>query len=142
MFSPVLVGNGDQFYFLNSLGTLLEKKYFIEFNSLSCDILRVDDHYSNVANCAYCVLGIEDKERSMEKEFRIIHDKLSISVSFIPSLCHEVSFVESKLFQESYISHVSMIGDVCAIFFCGGLFLVVPCTSKYLSSHASFEEPC
>ncbi|KAI5677010.1 hypothetical protein M9H77_07960 [Catharanthus roseus] len=39
-----------------------------------------------------------------------------------------------------YISHVSISRDVCVISFGGGLFLVVPCTSKCLSSHASLED--
>ncbi|KAI5666842.1 hypothetical protein M9H77_16695 [Catharanthus roseus] len=39
-------------------------------------------------------------------------------------LSDEVSFEKLKLLLESYISHLSIIGDACSISFCGGLFLV------------------
>ncbi|KAI5663995.1 hypothetical protein M9H77_23318 [Catharanthus roseus] len=71
LFSLVFVENGYEFYFLNSLGTLLEKKIFIELNSLSCDIRRIYEYYEDVANYASCVLGIEDEERGKEKELCI-----------------------------------------------------------------------
>ncbi|KAI5652318.1 hypothetical protein M9H77_29505 [Catharanthus roseus] len=80
------MGNGYQFYFLNSLGILLEKKQFIDFNSLSCAISRVDEYHFNIANYASCVLGIEDKGRSMEKELGTILEEFPISLSLIPSL--------------------------------------------------------
>ncbi|KAI5666887.1 hypothetical protein M9H77_16740 [Catharanthus roseus] len=72
----------------------------------------------------------------------ILFNKNSSIISFLkPSLLsHEVSYVDLKLFLESYISHVSIIGDVCTIYFGSGLFLVVPCTSECLPSHASFED--
>ncbi|KAI5681288.1 hypothetical protein M9H77_02515 [Catharanthus roseus] len=47
--------------FSASLGTLLEKKQFIELNSISCAIPRVDEYYFNIANYVSYVLGIEDK---------------------------------------------------------------------------------
>ncbi|KAI5681645.1 hypothetical protein M9H77_02873 [Catharanthus roseus] len=52
-------GDYGRFYFLNSLGTLLEKKYFMEFNSISCAIPRVDECHFNIANYVSYVLGIE-----------------------------------------------------------------------------------
>ncbi|KAI5681709.1 hypothetical protein M9H77_02937 [Catharanthus roseus] len=68
LFSLVFMENEYQFYFLNSLGILLEKKQFIEFNSISCETPRVDEYHFNIANYASCMLGIEDKGRSLEKE--------------------------------------------------------------------------
>ncbi|KAI5649396.1 hypothetical protein M9H77_35401 [Catharanthus roseus] len=56
-------------------------------------------------------------------------------------MCYEVSFVKLKLFLESYLSYVSIIGDVCAISFGDGLFLVVPYMTKCLSSNTSLEDP-
>ncbi|KAI5681191.1 hypothetical protein M9H77_02418 [Catharanthus roseus] len=67
LFSLILIEHGDHFTFLNSFGTYLERRYFIEFNSMSCVIPRVDDYDLNFANCVSCVLGVEDR-RSMEKE--------------------------------------------------------------------------
>ncbi|KAI5672059.1 hypothetical protein M9H77_12423 [Catharanthus roseus] len=99
--------NGYQFYFLNSLGTLLVKKQFIEFNSISCAIPRDDECDFNISNYASYVLGVEDKRRSMEKELGTILEDLPISLSLNPSLmCYEASFVKLKLFLEStYLSH-------------------------------------
>ncbi|KAI5681763.1 hypothetical protein M9H77_02991 [Catharanthus roseus] len=94
LFSLVFMENGYQFYFLNSLGTLLEKKQFIEFNSISCAIPGVDEYHFNIANDASCVQGVEDKRRKMVKELGIIFEELPISLSLNPSLmCYEVSFV-------------------------------------------------
>ncbi|KAI5663214.1 hypothetical protein M9H77_22537 [Catharanthus roseus] len=94
LFSLVFMENGYQFYILNSLETLLEKKQFIEFNSISCAIPRVDEYHFNIANYASCVLGVEDK-RSMEKELGTILEELPISLSLNLSLmCYEVSFVQ------------------------------------------------
>ncbi|KAI5676018.1 hypothetical protein M9H77_06968 [Catharanthus roseus] len=45
-----------------------------------------------------------------------------------------------ELFLQSYLSQVSIYGDLCAISFGGGLFLVVPYVSKCLSSHAFLED--
>ncbi|KAI5682173.1 hypothetical protein M9H77_03401 [Catharanthus roseus] len=113
------------FTFLNSLGTLLEKKQFIEFNSISCTIPRVYEYYFNITNYAFCVLGIEEKGRNIEKY-----------LSLNPFLMwHEVSFVELELFLDSRLYHVRIIRDTCAISFGGGLFLVVPSTSKCVSSY-------
>ncbi|KAI5653795.1 hypothetical protein M9H77_30982 [Catharanthus roseus] len=61
-------------------------------------LLRVDDYDFNIANCASCVLGIEDK-RSMEKELGPILEHLSITLSLNPSsLYYEVSLEELKSF--------------------------------------------
>ncbi|KAI5667460.1 hypothetical protein M9H77_17313 [Catharanthus roseus] len=61
-----------------------KKKQFIEFNSLSCIIPRVDEYHDNVTNYASCVLGIEDKEWIMEKELGTILEDLSKSLSLNP----------------------------------------------------------
>ncbi|KAI5663847.1 hypothetical protein M9H77_23170 [Catharanthus roseus] len=123
LFSLALMENGYQFCFLNSLGTLLEKKQFIEFNSISCAVPRVDEYHFDIANFASCVLGVKDRGRNMEKELGTILEDLSISLSLNPSLC------------ESYLSRVSIIGDTYAISFGCGFFLVVPSTSKCVSSY-------
>ncbi|KAI5668779.1 hypothetical protein M9H77_18632 [Catharanthus roseus] len=68
LFSFVFMENVYQFYFLNSLGNLLDKKHFIEFNSLSCVIPRIHEYYDNSANYVSYMLGIKDKGRNMEKE--------------------------------------------------------------------------
>ncbi|KAI5653485.1 hypothetical protein M9H77_30672 [Catharanthus roseus] len=137
----IFMENGYQFYFLNYLGTLLETKQFIEFNSISCAIPIVDEYHFNIANYASCVLGVEDKGRSMEKELGTILEELLIGLSLNPFLmCYEVSFLKLKLFLESYRSHVSIIGDLYAISFGDGLFLVVHYLSKCLSSHTSLED--
>ncbi|KAI5663354.1 hypothetical protein M9H77_22677 [Catharanthus roseus] len=87
-------------------------------------------------------VGIEDKERNMEKELGTTLEESPISVSLIPSLmCYEVSFVELEFFLESYLSHVSIYEDLYAISFGGDLFLVVPYVSKCLSSLVSLEDP-
>ncbi|KAI5672463.1 hypothetical protein M9H77_12827 [Catharanthus roseus] len=92
----------DHFTFPNSLGTYLERRYFIEFNSISFAILKVVDYDSNIANCVSCVLGLEDG-RSMEKDLGLILEHLSITLSLNPySLCYEVSLEESKSLLDSY----------------------------------------
>ncbi|KAI5662952.1 hypothetical protein M9H77_22275 [Catharanthus roseus] len=78
LFSLVFIEHGDYFTFLNSLGTYLERRYFIEFNSIACAIPRVDDYDFNIVNCDSCVLGVEDR-RSMKKEFGPILEDLSIA---------------------------------------------------------------
>ncbi|KAI5671406.1 hypothetical protein M9H77_11770 [Catharanthus roseus] len=96
-------------------------------------IPRVDEYHNNIANYASYVLGFEDKGRIMEKELGTILEDLQISLSLNPYfMWHEFSFVELELFLESYISHVSIIGDACAISFGGK---VVPSTSKYVSPY-------
>ncbi|KAI5649625.1 hypothetical protein M9H77_35630 [Catharanthus roseus] len=90
LFSLVFMENGYQFYFLNSIGTLPEKKHFIEFNSISCAIPKVDEYHFNIANYASCVLGAEDKGRNLERELGAILEELPISLSLKPSLmCYE-----------------------------------------------------
>ncbi|KAI5675902.1 hypothetical protein M9H77_06852 [Catharanthus roseus] len=84
LFSLAFIEHGDHFTFLNSLGTYLEWKYFIEFNSISCAIPRVDEYDFYIATCVSCVLGVEDR-RSMEKELGPILKDLSISLSLNPS---------------------------------------------------------
>ncbi|KAI5682000.1 hypothetical protein M9H77_03228 [Catharanthus roseus] len=113
LFSLVFMENGYQFYFLNSLGTLVEKKQFIEFNSISCAISRVDEYYFNIAYYASCVLGVEDNGRNMEKELRNFLENLPISLSLNPSLmCHEVHLNYHYPFKEKrfqmYISKKRM----------------------------------
>ncbi|KAI5654534.1 hypothetical protein M9H77_31721 [Catharanthus roseus] len=109
LFSLVFIENGYQFYFLNSLGTLIIKE--------------------------------KDKGRNMEKDLGNFLKDLPLSSSVNPSLmCYEVSLVELELFLESYVSHVSIYGDLCAILFCGGLFLVVSYVSTCFSSYAFLED--
>ncbi|KAI5663856.1 hypothetical protein M9H77_23179 [Catharanthus roseus] len=69
--------HGGLLIFLNSLGIYLEKRYFIDFNSISCTIPRVDENDLNVANHVSCVLGVEDR-RSMENELGLIFDTTKI----------------------------------------------------------------
>ncbi|KAI5667643.1 hypothetical protein M9H77_17496 [Catharanthus roseus] len=76
----------------------------------------------------------------MEKELGTIHEDLPISLFLKPSLMwHEVSFVELKLFLESYLSYVTIVGNACAISFGGGLLLLVSSTSKCVSSYNSLK---
>ncbi|KAI5677980.1 hypothetical protein M9H77_08930 [Catharanthus roseus] len=78
----------------------------------------------------------------MEKGLEAILEELPISFSLNPSLmCYEVSLVELELFLESYLSHMSIYRDLCAISFGSGLFLVVCYASTCLSSHAFLEDP-
>ncbi|KAI5667173.1 hypothetical protein M9H77_17026 [Catharanthus roseus] len=77
--SLVFMENGYQFYSLNSLGTIIEKKHFIEFNSNSCAILRVEECHLNIANYVSYVVRIEDKGRNMEKELGNFLKDLPIS---------------------------------------------------------------
>ncbi|KAI5664569.1 hypothetical protein M9H77_23892 [Catharanthus roseus] len=84
LFSLVFIEHGDHFTLLNSLGTYLKRRYIIEFNSISCAILKVDDYDFNIANCISCVLGVEDR-RSIEKELGLILEDLSINLSLNPS---------------------------------------------------------
>ncbi|KAI5663816.1 hypothetical protein M9H77_23139 [Catharanthus roseus] len=53
-----------------------KKKRFIELNSSSCAIPRIDEYHFNIAKYASCVLGVEDKGRSMEKELGTILEEL------------------------------------------------------------------
>ncbi|KAI5653742.1 hypothetical protein M9H77_30929 [Catharanthus roseus] len=118
--------NGDHFTFLNSLGAYLERRYFIEFNSIACAIRRVDDYDFNIANSVSCVLGFEDR-RSMEKEFGPILEDLSISLYLNPSsLCYKVSLEKLKSLLHYYTFPVSLIGDMRIIAFEGNIFLLMP----------------
>ncbi|KAI5681184.1 hypothetical protein M9H77_02411 [Catharanthus roseus] len=55
-------------------------------------------------------------------------------------MSYEVPLVELEFLLESYLSHVSIYGDLCAISFAGGFFLVVTYASTCLSSHAFLED--
>ncbi|KAI5672724.1 hypothetical protein M9H77_13088 [Catharanthus roseus] len=66
LFTLVFMENGCQFYFLNSLGALLEKKHVLEFNSLCCVIPRIHEYYDNVSNYVSFVLEIKDKGRNVD----------------------------------------------------------------------------
>ncbi|KAI5677506.1 hypothetical protein M9H77_08456 [Catharanthus roseus] len=104
-------------------------------------IEKVDEYHFNIANYISCVVGVKDKGRNLEKELGNYLKDLAINLSLNPSLiCSEVSLVELELFLESYLFYVSIYGDLRAISFGDGLFLFVPCVSKCLSSHISFEE--
>ncbi|KAI5681063.1 hypothetical protein M9H77_02290 [Catharanthus roseus] len=118
-----------------------EKERVEEKREISRKIIN-DECRFNIANYASCGIGVEDKGRSKEKELGTILEELPISLSLNLSLmCYEVSFVKLKLFLDSYLSHVSIIGDLCTISFGGCLFLVVPYVSKCLYSHAVLEDP-
>ncbi|KAI5682515.1 hypothetical protein M9H77_03743 [Catharanthus roseus] len=85
--------------------------------------------------------SLKNKERSLEKSYRyVVHGNSSKSPFLNPSLlAHEVSYVELKFFLASYICNVSIIEDAYAISSSGGLVLVVPSISKYVSSHDPFK---
>ncbi|KAI5675997.1 hypothetical protein M9H77_06947 [Catharanthus roseus] len=158
LFSLVLMENGYQFYFLNSLGTLIEKKQFIEFNSNSCAIPRVDEGHLNIANYISYVLGIEEKGRNVEKELDNFLKDLPISLSLNPSLiCYEVSLVGLEFFLESYLSHFlsvlkciekeEMIGDlkdtilvITMVAIAIGEMLIKIVCEKYEKDESSKEE--
>ncbi|KAI5682215.1 hypothetical protein M9H77_03443 [Catharanthus roseus] len=117
------------------------RKNFIEFNSISCTIPRVDEYDCNIADCVSCVLGVEDR-RSMEKELSPILEDLSISLSLNPSsLCYEVSLEELKSLLDSYTFQVSLVGDMYVIAFEGNVFLLVPSMTNCIASHFSLEDP-
>ncbi|KAI5671468.1 hypothetical protein M9H77_11832 [Catharanthus roseus] len=119
------------FHFPYSLGAYLERRYFIEFNSISCAIPRVDDYDFNIANCVSCVLVVEDR-RNMEKEIGPILEHLSISLSLNPSsLCYEVSLEELISLLDSHTFQISLIGDI---------FLDVDHMLKYSSPCAFLEK--
>ncbi|KAI5667863.1 hypothetical protein M9H77_17716 [Catharanthus roseus] len=132
---------GEHFVFLNSLGTYLERRYFIKFNSLSCATPRVDENDFNIANFVSHLLGVEDR-RSTGKELGPILEDILISLSLNhSSLCHDVSQEELKSLLDSYNFQVSLIGDMCIIAFEGKFFLLVPSMTNCLSSHLSHEDP-
>ncbi|KAI5662471.1 hypothetical protein M9H77_21794 [Catharanthus roseus] len=115
LFLIVFIEYGDHFTFLNSLGTYLERKYFIEYNSISSTIPRVGEYDFNIANCIPCVLGVKDR-RSMEKE----DPSMSSSVMFDPS-CYvfdnldDTSFVKLNIigfaleFDRNSLQHICTI---------------------------------
>ncbi|KAI5658117.1 hypothetical protein M9H77_26910 [Catharanthus roseus] len=139
-FSLVFIEHGEHFIFPNSLGTYLERRYFIEFNSLSCATPRVYENDFNVANCFSCVLGVEDG-RSMGKELGPILEDLSMSLSLNPSsLCYEVSLEELKSLLDSYNFQVILIGYMCIIAFEGNLFLLGLSITICHSSNFSLED--
>ncbi|KAI5681737.1 hypothetical protein M9H77_02965 [Catharanthus roseus] len=95
LFSLLFIKRGNHFTFLNSIGTYLERRYFIKFNYISCAIPRVDDYDFNIANCVSCVLGVVDT-RSMKKKLGPILEDLSISLS-LNLLLYVMNYkVESK----------------------------------------------
>ncbi|KAI5667011.1 hypothetical protein M9H77_16864 [Catharanthus roseus] len=98
------------------------KKHFIELNSISCAIPRVDGGHLNNANYVSYVLGIEDKGRNMEKELGAILKDLPISLSLYPSLiCYEVSLVGLELFLESIFLTIMNNASIESIVVCFGL---------------------
>ncbi|KAI5663711.1 hypothetical protein M9H77_23034 [Catharanthus roseus] len=102
---------------------------------------RVDEYYVNFANYSSCVLGIEDKGKSIEKELGICLQDLSIIPFLNASLSfHDVSFEELKYLLVSYTIYVDTLGDICVISFDGNVPLLVPSMSKCLSSYVSFED--
>ncbi|KAI5666844.1 hypothetical protein M9H77_16697 [Catharanthus roseus] len=111
---------------------LKTKLYSLILDRISIEVSRLGNNHT---------MGLEDQEESVGKEL-ILCNKNSSIIPFLKAslLSHEVSYVDLKLFLECYISHVRIIGDACAISFGSGLFLVVPCTSECLYSHASFQD--
>lgn len=86
-------------------------------------------------------IEFEEQGEIVGKELSLCQEDSLISPFLKPSLLsHKVSYVELKLFLASYISHLSIIGDACSIFFGGSLFLVDPYASTCLSSHAFLED--
>ncbi|KAI5680975.1 hypothetical protein M9H77_02202 [Catharanthus roseus] len=94
LFSLVFMENGYQFYFLNSLGTLLEKKQFIEFNYISCAIPRVDKyHYNLVVPSTYkCVSSYNSLKNQL-----VISDNIDVPSCFRCELVHEDSIVDLEV---------------------------------------------
>ncbi|KAI5657996.1 hypothetical protein M9H77_26789 [Catharanthus roseus] len=117
LLSLVFIEHGDHFTFFKSLGTYLERRYFIESKSISCASPRVDDCDFNIANFVSCVLGVD-----------------------LSSLCYEVSLKELKSLLDSYNWQVSLIDDMCIIAFEGNLFILGPSMTNCLSSHFSLED--
>ncbi|KAI5676544.1 hypothetical protein M9H77_07494 [Catharanthus roseus] len=77
----------------------------------------------------------------MQKELGAILEELTISLSLNSSLMYYgVSLVELESLLQSYVSHVSIYGDLWAISFGGGHFLVVSYASTCLSSHAFLKD--
>ncbi|KAI5654178.1 hypothetical protein M9H77_31365 [Catharanthus roseus] len=80
----------------------LERRYFIEFNSLSCATPRVDKNNFNVPNCVSWVLGVEDS-RSMGKSLALTLDQ-TIEKMFLRFYGKEKGFgngLEEESFQRS-----------------------------------------
>ncbi|KAI5668826.1 hypothetical protein M9H77_18679 [Catharanthus roseus] len=78
---------------------------------------------------------LKTKEGTWRKHLVIFLRFTHKSISYPSLVCYEVSLVGLELFLESYLSHVSIYGDLCAISFSSGLFLIVPYVSKCLSSY-------
>ncbi|KAI5664567.1 hypothetical protein M9H77_23890 [Catharanthus roseus] len=103
---------GDHFTCFNSPRKYLERRYFIESNSISCASPRVDDCDFNIAIFDSCVRGVEDT-KSMEKELGPTLEDISISLSLnLSSLCYEVSIEEIKSLLNSYTFHLSLVIDM------------------------------
>ncbi|KAI5667396.1 hypothetical protein M9H77_17249 [Catharanthus roseus] len=101
----------------------------------------VDECHLNIENYVSYVLGIEDKGSNMKKELGNFLKDLRISLPLNPSLmCYEVALVELESCLESYLSYVRIYGDLCAISFYGGIFLVGSNASTCLSSLGFLEE--
>ncbi|KAI5676352.1 hypothetical protein M9H77_07302 [Catharanthus roseus] len=98
MDSEDIAEHGGHFTFFNSLGTYLERKYFVESNSISC-ASRVNGYDFNIANFDSCVLGVEDR-RSMEKELGPILEDIAIRLSLNLSSLGSID-VSSVIFDSS-----------------------------------------
>ncbi|KAI5668829.1 hypothetical protein M9H77_18682 [Catharanthus roseus] len=106
LFSLVYLEHGDHFTCFNSPGTYLERRYFIESNSISCASLRVDDCDFNIANFDSCVVAVEDR-KSMEKELGPTLEDISISLSLNFSSLRNLFLLVSSMKNGPY-SHLSL----------------------------------
>ncbi|KAI5664561.1 hypothetical protein M9H77_23884 [Catharanthus roseus] len=83
---------------------------------------------------------LKTKEGTWRKHLEIFLRFTHKSISYPSLVCYEVSLVGLELFLESYLSYVSIYGDLCAISFSSGHFLIVPYVSKSLSSYGFLED--
>ncbi|KAI5664539.1 hypothetical protein M9H77_23862 [Catharanthus roseus] len=109
---------------------LLEKSEEVNFNANEMNSFLTSES----------LWELKAKEGTWRKSLAIFLRFAHKSISYPSLMCYEVSLVGLELLLESYLSHVSIYGDLCAIYFGSGLFLVVPYVSKCLSSYAFLED--
>ncbi|KAI5664545.1 hypothetical protein M9H77_23868 [Catharanthus roseus] len=102
----VMEEHGDHFTWFKSPGTYLERRYFIESNSISCPSPRVDDCDFNIANSDSCVLAVEDR-KSVEKELGPTLEDISISLSLNLSSLWNLFLLEPSM-KNGPSSHLSL----------------------------------
>lgn len=104
--------------FLTLFELFLKGKFSLSSSSCYFPLIfpRVDDYYFNVTNKSSFVLGIEGKGKCIGKYISIIREELPISFSLNQfPLSHEVFLKGSKSLLDSSISHVSILGAICAM---------------------------